>query len=66
MEAAKKNMVDICSNVGDVPLTLLIGEVKEQYVFFQYLKEYLQSPLLLNSPMFSSLVLDIKEKVIER
>ena len=51
-------------SVGDIPFTILVQEVREQYVLFQSLEPFLRSPLLLNSPMLCSLSPKIKEDLL--
>jgi len=65
MDAAKSLAVTTSNSVGDIPLNILLIEVKEQFVLFKYLKEFLHSPFMLNSPVFSSLPPKTKQNLIE-
>lgn len=64
-QAAAKTMAD-SDTVKDVPYGILQQEVEEQYTLFGFLQHYLQSPQLLNSPMFSSLSDQQKEELLEQ
>lgn len=63
-DSAKKLAVSCMNSVGDIPFTILVQEVKEQYILFQSLEHFLRSPTLLNSPMLCSLSPKIKEELI--
>jgi len=63
-DAAKRLAISCMHSVGDIPFTILVQEVREQYVLFQSLEPFLRSPLLLNSPMLCSLSPKIKEDLL--
>ncbi|XP_057315720.1 acidic fibroblast growth factor intracellular-binding protein-like isoform X1 [Hydractinia symbiolongicarpus] len=65
IESAKKLAVSTTNPVGDIPYTIVVQEVREQYVLFRFLQQYLQSPPLLDSPILSSLSPKVKEKLLE-
>ena len=64
-DSAKKLAITCMQSVGDIPFTILVQEVQEQYILFQSLEQFLRSPLLLNTPMLCSLSPKIKEELIE-
>lgn len=64
-EAAKRFASSISSSVADIPYSLLQLEVSEQYNLFKYLERYLQAPVLLNSPILSSLSPSQKENLLD-
>lgn len=63
-DSAKRLAVSCMDTVGDIPFTILVQEVREQYTLFQSLENFLRSPSLLNSPMLASLSPKIKEELI--
>ena len=64
-ECAKQLAITASANVGDVPLTILLQEVKEQNALFRFLQQYLQSPLMLNANMLCSLPPRVKQNLIQ-
>lgn len=64
-EASKRFASTMPASVADIPFNLLQLEVSEQYNLFKYLETYLQTPVLLNSPILSSMSTGQKENLLE-
>lgn len=50
----------------EMPFGIIQQEVEEQYTLFGFLEQYLQSPELLNSPMFAAMSITQKNQLLEQ
>ncbi|XP_012558113.2 acidic fibroblast growth factor intracellular-binding protein isoform X1 [Hydra vulgaris] len=64
IDAAKVLSSSLQPCLGNMSTAVLLQEVKEQYVLFSYLQQYLFSPQLLKAPNFAALSPETKDKLV--